>query len=359
MIEAYQGPGEGDPMEQHGPTPERVVDEISSIEHLEPLAAYQGRVLDLIRSGLAAGVDVVDVSGVVADANDALTRRLLTLAEAHLGPPPCRYQWLALGSHGRREQVLSSDQDHAIAYELPAPGQEATAHDYFTALAGLVVSGLARAGIPLCSGGYMATNWCRPLGEFERLFRHWIEEPRPQALLHAEVFLDVRGCHGDLSTEVLDRILLVGGSRGPFRAQLARAAVTFRPPLDWLGRLRAREATVDVKVGGTAAIVLLARLYALTAGAAEHSTVPRLQAASIAGTLSPASAAGLIEAYRFLTDLRLHHQVEQVCEGRAADNRVPVDRLTIEQRTHLRTALRFVRDMQDFTALRFSTDSVS
>ena len=109
---------------QHGPAPVRVIDELERIDRLGPLDAYQDQVLELIRSGLADGVDAVDISGAVADANDALTRRLLDLAEAHLGPPRCRYQWLALGSHGRREQVLSSDQDHAIAYELPAPGEE-------------------------------------------------------------------------------------------------------------------------------------------------------------------------------------------------------------------------------------------
>jgi CBS domain-containing protein len=344
---------------QHGPAPVRVIDELAGIDRLEPLDAYQGQVLDLIRSGLADGVDAVDVSGAVADANDSLTRRLLDLAETHLGPPACRYRWLALGSHGRREQVLSSDQDHAIAYELPAPGEENAARDYFTALAGLVVPALAHAGLPLCAGGYMATNWCRPLNEFEQLFRSWIEEPRPKALLQAEIFLDVRACHGDLSIDVLDRILLAGGSRGPFRVQMARAAVAFRPPFGWFGRLRTSGSTVDLKLGGTAAIVLLARLYALAAGSTEHSTVPRLQAASAAGTLNPISAESLIDAYRFLTDLRLRHQVEQVGEGMPADNRISLFWLTNEQRQRLRTTLQLVRDIQDVTAMRFSTSSVT
>ena len=344
---------------QHGPAPVRAIDEIAGIDRLEPLDAYQGQLLDLIRSGLADGVDVLDVSRTVADANDSLTRRLLGLAETHLGPPAYRYQWLALGSHGRREQVLSSDQDHAIAYELPEPGEETAAHDYFVGLAGLVVPGLARAGLPLCTGGYMATNWCRPLDDFERLFRGWIEQPRPAALLQAEVFLDVRGCHGDLSTDVLDRIMLAGGSRGPFRVQMARAALVFRPPFGWFGRLRATESTVDLKVGGTAAIVLLARLYALTAGSTAHSTVPRLQAASAAGTLSPVSAVSLIDAYRFLTGLRLRHQVEQVDRGLPADNRISLDGLTGEQRLRLHTTLRVVRDMQDVTAMSFPTSSVT
>lgn len=344
---------------QHGPAPVRVIDEIEAIDRLDPLDAYQAQVLDLIRSGLAAGGDVLETSRAVADANDSLTRRLLGLAETHLGPPAWRYRWLALGSHGRREQVLSSDQDHAIAYELPEPGTETAAHDYFAALAGLVVPGLARAGLPLCAGGYMATSWCRPLDEFALLFRSWIDEPRPKALLQAEVFLDVRACHGDLSTDVLDRILLAGGSRGPFRVQMAAAAVLFRPPFGWFGRLRTSGSTVDLKLGGTAAIVLLARLYALTAGSTTHSTVARLQAASAAGTLSPSSAGSLIEAYRFLMELRLRHQVEQVGDGLPADNRISLDWLTSEQSRRLRTTLRLVRDLQDVTAMRFSTSSVT
>jgi CBS domain-containing protein len=343
----------------HNACPVRVIEEVDGIDRLEPLGAYQSQLVDLVRARLAAGLDALDVTGAVADANDSLTRRLLGLAESHLGPPPSRYVWLALGSHGRREQVLSSDQDSAIAYEATSPHEVAATDEYFAALAALVVDALARAGIPLCGGGYMATNWHRPLDEFGRLFRGWVEEPQPEALLKAEVFLDVRACHGELSPDELIRILLVGGSRGPFRTQMARAAVTFRPPISLFGRLRIRGSTLDVKRGGTAAIVLLARLYALIAGSAEHSTVLRIQAAAAAGTLSSATAGDLIDAYRFLTDLRLRHQIQQAEENVPADNRVFPDRLTTDERTTLRTAMRTVHAIQEVTAQRFATYTVT
>ena len=159
----------------HNACPVRVIEEVDGIDRLEPLGAYQSQLVDLIRARLAAGAHALDVTGAIADANDSLTRRLLGLAESHLGPPPCRYVWLALGSHGRREQVLSSDQDSAIAYEATSPHEAAATDEYFAALAALVVDALARAGIPLCGGGYMATNWHRPLDEFGRLFRGWVE----------------------------------------------------------------------------------------------------------------------------------------------------------------------------------------
>ncbi len=343
---------------RHHLAPQELVDELVSVDRLEPLDGYQGAVLRLIQQQLLAGVDVLEVSGEVADANDLLVTRLIALAEDHLGAPPVRYRWLALGSHGRREQVLSSDQDHAIAYESPGAELQPTAQDHFATLAGLVVPALARAGLPRCAGGYMATRWCRPLGEYEQMFRGWVEEPRPQALLQAEVFLDTRASSGDLPVDVLDRILRGGGTRGPFRAQLARAAVLFRPPVGWFGRIRTTGDAIDVKLGGTAAIVLLARLYALAAGSDEHSTVPRIRSASAAGALGRPGAESLEQAYRFLTDLRLRHQVAQVAAGRPADNLVPAASLTGTQRRRLGETLRLVRDLQDVTAMRFATSSM-
>ncbi|MDP9496138.1 MAG: DUF294 nucleotidyltransferase-like domain-containing protein [Actinomycetota bacterium] len=336
--------------------PRRLVDGLSRLDDVGALDGYQDEMVSVVRRLLGdPDVDVLQVTQVLAHLNDTLTRRLLGLAETEMGPPPCTYAWLSLGSHGRGEQVLSSDQDSALAYEDGAD----TAMEYFPVLAGHVVTALARAGLPLCDGGYMATNWCRPIGEFRQMFHDWVERPEPDALLRAEVFLDVRPVHGHLSVDVLDRALVSGGSRGPFRVQMARAAVTFRPPLSFFGRLRTPDSALDVKRAGTAAIVLLARLYALVGGSSARTTVLRLQAAAEAATMSRVGAAELADSYRFLTGLRLRHQVEQAWHGREPDNLVPLEDLTADDRTHLRTTLRHLRDVQTVTASRFSTHTVT
>lgn len=335
--------------------PLRLVDGLERVDRLDALDGYQGEIVSAVqRLVVDASTDVLAMTQAIAQVNDALTRRLLALAEQRLGPPPCDYAWLALGSHGRGEQVLSSDQDSALAH---AGGAAEAA--YFVALAELVVAALARAGLPLCSGGYMATNWCRPVTELQDMFAAWVDRPEPVSLLRAEVFLDVRPVHGDLPVDVLDRTLALGGSRGPFQVQMARAAVTFRPPLGLFGRLRTVDSALDVKKAGTAAIVLLARLYALAGGSSARSTLLRLQAAVSAGTLNRASADGLADAYRFLTGLRLRSQVEAVRQGRPADNLVRVDTLPADERHRLRATLGFVRDVQDATASRFATHTVT
>ena len=337
-------------------TPLRVIDEVRGIDRLEPLDGYQREVVAVVRQLLADDADALEITHALAHVNDTLTKRLLMLAETALGRPPCEYAWLALGSHGRGELVLSSDQDSAIAIDDRADGMAA---DYFQHLARLVVAALARAGFPLCDGGYMATNWCRQIDDFSAMFRGWVRQPEPDALLRAEVFLDVRPVHGALSVNALEGILVAGGFRRQFLIQMARAAVTFRPPVRSFGRPWAKDSTIDVKRGGTAAIVLLARLYALAAHSATRTTVQRLEAAAVAGTLSHVGAGQLVEAYRMLTGLQLRHQVEQVGNGRVADNRVLLDDLTLAERRRLRDLLQVVRDVQEVTRLRFATHSVT
>jgi CBS domain-containing protein len=337
--------------------PLRVIDEIAGIRRLEPLDSYHAELVALSRLLLADGVDALEITRTMGQLNDTLTARLISLAEAELGPPPCRHAWLSLGSQGRGEQVLSSDQDSALAYEVAGTGPH-DFRDYFGPLAGLVVAALARAGSPLCSGGYMATTWCRPIGEYRSLVRGWVEAPEPAALLRAEVFLDLRPVHGDLPVDTLYAALASGESRPRFLVMLAAAAVTFRPPIGLFGRLRV-EGSIDVKRAGIAAIVLLARLYALAAGSPARTTALRLDAAAAAGWISRPRAVTLTEAYRFLTGLRLRHQIEQAGRGEPADNVVPLAELTRNEQQQLREALRAVRDLQDVTASRFATDTVT
>lgn len=339
-------------------SPLELVRGLSSIDHLEALDGYCREMTESIGRLLDDGVDALQVTQAVASVNDVLTSRLLEFAERRLGRPPCAYAWLALGSHGRGEQVLSSDQDSALAYDGPGPA-DADAEEYFGRLAALVVDALARADIPRCTGGYMATRWSHPLGTFVEYFQRWVDHPLPAALLKAEVFLDVRPVHGALDVSRLDDIIVRGGQRGVFGVQMARAAVAFKPPRVRFGSLRTDDGHLDVKRAGTAAIVLLARLYALAAGSDARTTVLRLQAAGEAGRLSSSGVEQLTDAYRLLTELRLRHQVEQVRRGVVPDNRVAVDTLSPTDLHRLRAAIRTVRVVQQITASRYATHTVT
>jgi CBS domain-containing protein len=329
----------------------RVVDAIDAVD------GYGARLADTVRQRVDGGADALEVSRAISTINDALTQRLLTLAGSELGPPPCAYAWLALGSQGRGEQSLLSDQDNALAYIPPDSEREkAATQAYFATLTERVVDTLHRAGFPYCSGGYMATNWRRTIPEWQDTFHDWLDRPSSQGVVEAEVFLDFRRIHGDLDPDPLNAILQTSADRPRFLILMARAAVTFRPPLRF-GRISSRR--VDLKKGGLAPIVLLARLYALAGGSLARHTLDRLDAAAQAGQLSREGATKLSEAYRTLTELRLHSQLRASAAGEPPTNDVALKELAATQHSRLRDALQVVREYQQITELHFHTELVT
>jgi len=103
-----------------------------------------------------------------------------------------------MGSEGREEKTLISDQDNAIVYADVAPEAEAAASAYFLRLGTEVCNGLARIGYPLCKGDIMAKSprWCRPLSAWKAYFAQWIESAKPQDFLEINMFFDFRAVYG-------------------------------------------------------------------------------------------------------------------------------------------------------------------
>ena len=125
------------------------------------------------------------------------------MAEADLGAPPCRWAWLALGSEGRMEQTLLTDQDNALVWEAQGDAERA----WFVAFAERVNADLEAAGFPRCPGGYMARSWNGTLEEWRRRFEDWIDAPSPEALLRGAIFFDFRRVAGTLALAPLEATL--------------------------------------------------------------------------------------------------------------------------------------------------------
>jgi CBS domain-containing protein len=326
---------------------------IAAIETADALDRYPATVAGVARDLTDAGAGASATCRAVSGLHDALTRRLIDLAHGALGPPPCRYTWLALGSGGRMEQALSTDQDHAIVY-ADATGVDA----HFAALGERVVAGLARAGLRRCPGGYMADKWRLPLASWRSVFSGWIDRPEPQALVEAEVFLDFRQVAGDLPVDQLAAVLRRGADTPRFLVGMARAAVRFAPPLGFAGRVRGDSGELDLKRAGLSGVVLLARLHALAAGSLVRPTPDRLAAAAAAGMISQDGAEALARTYAFLVELRLRTQLRQVAAGQPPGNRVRLTDLSADERRRLRRGLHTVRDVQRAVELHFHTHTV-
>ncbi len=325
---------------------------LENLSSLEELNYYGIEVAGAVDNLFNGGLDIGQIGRIVASLNDALLRRLIRLAEQDLGPPPTPYAWVVFGSEGRMEQALLTDQDNALVY-LGASDQ---AQEYFDALAERVINNLIKAGFPPCPGGYMATNWCRPLGSWIELFENWVKRPDPQALLDSAIFFDFRAVYGALSLEPLEEIVVEAGGNNVFLARLARAAMSFRPPLGFFRRILAENGFVDLKSGGIAPIVNIARVYAIEARIRSRSTLERLETASEKGKLSRDGAETMSETYRFLLKLRLRNQLETIRQGELPDNRIRLQSLSPREHHHLKDAFLAIREMQESLSQRFQTD---
>lgn len=341
-------------LRQQAKSPLYLARRIERAQGQEDIQGYGLELAGVVENLLSSGLGAAEIGRGVSALNDLLLRRLLRLAEHKLGLPPTPYAWIVFGSEGRMEQTLLTDQDNALIYAQAS----AQAADYFPKLAEFVVNGLLAAGFPPCPGGYMATNWQKPLADWLQLFRDWIERPTPRALLESAIFFDFRPLRGSLDLTPLRETVQEARLNRRFLAQLARSALEFRPPLTLFRQIRQDEAGLDLKKSGIAPVVNLARLYALAAGSEAVSTPERLRAAAQAGTMSEETAQTLTEAFAFLLRLRLREQLETFRKGQPAGNRVRLERLSPLERRHLREAFLAIREAQEATRLSFHTDQL-
>jgi CBS domain-containing protein len=304
------------------------------------------------------GTPPADVTRFLASAHDALYVYAARNGEAALGPPPCPYALLVLGSGARRESTLRTDQDHAL---VVADGAPPGADGWFAAMAEHLAATLERCGLVRCRGGSMATNPARrvPLGAWQEQFIRWMEEPDEDGVLAAATYFDFRQLHGELDAEApLRRIAGQAAGNRRFLGRLAVAALWRRPPLGFLHHLRGdRHGRIDLKAHGTAPIVDLARLLGLDAGDPAVATTARLQAAADHGTAGTA-AADLAAAFEYLQQLRLRHQADQLAAGAAPDDAVSLVELTALQRRWLKDTAESLHTCQESVRIAYRTDLI-
>jgi len=309
---------------------------------LAELVAAAEAVRRLIRQLLAQGVAAEQLTAMASALNDALTRRLIALVAAR-HEMPARWCWIALGSEGRGEQTLATDQDNALIYE-----DEPRA---LAAFAAEVNEGLAACGFPLCPGDVMARNprWCLTLEDWRGVFRHWIQQPDGEALLNASIFFDLRALAGDarLAGELRDQVLAMARGNNLFFRALAQNALRIHLPLGVVRDFTTE--SLDLKLYGALPFVEAARVLALANGIAETGTAARLRAASRAGALNAADAAAAVSAFHYVQTLRLRRQAL----GEGHPNRIAAAELNTVDRRVLREALRQAAMLQELLRIQY------
>jgi CBS domain-containing protein len=326
-----------------------------ALRHALNRAVHEDGVVHEARAGLprlldgllSAGLAPADVCRVLTIQADTATARLLEFAMARHGQAPVAWAWIGLGSVGRRELTLASDQDNALGY---ADGAEPAVDDYFARVAADVNKGLERCGFGADRADVLARNsrWRMAAGAWGTVFEDCLEHPDRSGLVRAAVSFDFRHVAGGLEISApLTAVLRDAPAHPDFVRRLARTVTDLKVPLTRRGALdTGKDGTIDLKHGGSLPIANLARLHALAAGITVSGTVERLAATQRTGRLDAEAATELREAFAVVTRARLEHHARCLHEGRAADNLVDPAELPPLRRASLREALRAVAAAQ-------------
>ncbi|GAA4377414.1 DUF294 nucleotidyltransferase-like domain-containing protein [Hymenobacter koreensis] len=311
---------------------------------------------DIVNQLLSRGVKADIVNQVISTVADTIAVKVIENVMAERGPAPARFVFMVLGSEGRQEQTLLTDQDNAIIYEDKANEQRELVRAWFLRFATEVSDQLDHIGLHHCTGGYMAKNpkWTHSLSHWKRNYHQWMSESNPETVMQFATFFDCRYLYGEKPlfdelqaylhqelTQPLDRFLFF----------MAKNALQYEPPLtSFLRNFRtfeqAGQQVFDLKKAMTP-IVDLVRVYALQHQIFRTNTGQRLAQLQKQGVFKEQQYRELLQAYYYLMGMRLQQQARQIINDHSAPTNYvdPVALTQVEQVT-LKEIFKVIADFQ-------------
>ncbi len=185
-----------------GNNPSVILKEIKRAKRTKKLRAARLKANNLIKSYLEQNIPLSHIVKLISQINDAVTVRAIEIALKKMPtPPPVPFSWMAIGSQGRKEQLLFTDQDNAIVFQDVTEDKYEETQNYFLELAKLVTKSLNKIGFEYCEADMMASNkeWCKSISEWKSQFSGWILNPDDKAILLSSIFFDFNSVYGDKS----------------------------------------------------------------------------------------------------------------------------------------------------------------
>lgn len=268
---------------------------------------------------------------------------------------------ILLGSEGRGEQILKTDQDNGLIFEEgfePENKNEIT-HKF--------IETLDEIGFPRCKGNVMLINpkWSKSISEYKKDIRKWIESPTYDELIDMAIFFDTFAVAGNIAlyTELRDHLLEQIRNHSTFLPHFARAIETFESPLGLFSRLvsndKGHKDEIDIKKGALFALVHGIRALALEHGIHKTNTTERIKALNDIGYMNKEYAGELLETLEVISTLRLHSQLKKLENDIEIDNYISLKSLTKLERDTLKEAIKTVESFKKRINYHFNLSMVS
>lgn len=314
------------------------------IEHtntVDELIEIHKKVPAFIHALIESNENSFDTVAFASSISDKITQKILEFGIENYGPPPCKYAFIAVGSEGRKEQTLLTDQDNGLIYEDGFDGVQ----EYFLELANYVADSLNEIGYLYCNGGMMACNpkWCQPLSKWKEYFTNWVGNPELKSLVEASTFLDFRIVEGEhqLTDSLKEHVFSLVNSNFEFLVKLAELTDNFKSPINTFGNLvgndiGSKDKTIDLKTISMP-MVKYSRVNALKYGIEHTNTTERIKVLYKTGRITESFYKDISLAYNYLMKLRLKNQSALIQAGKAPLNIIKISELSVIEKSFLKS----------------------
>jgi len=344
----------------YGNNPSVLIKEIKRSKETAILKSVRQKAEQLLKAYLEQNVDILFIANVLSHINDAITKQLIELSIDEMNEkPPVNFAWLSLGSMGRNEQFLLTDQDNALVFDDVAENEYTKTKDYFISLSHKINDKLNQIGFEYCPADVMARNpkWCLSLSQWNNQFKQWIVSPTNEKVMLCTIFFDYRLVYGkhELVSQMTQSIFKSIDGFEIFLNFLALNATQNPPPLSFFRNFLVEAGgehknQFDIKARAIMPLVDAARLLILSHHVGNcNNTILRYQRLV---KLEPQNAElfeECIESYKKLLHFRSLQGIRNNDSGRYVD----LNSLSKSDKLQLRSSFKPIKDIQELISVRF------
>ena len=327
-----------------------VSNQIINAETLEELKEASHSFIKIIKSLNAKGVKIEFISKLINQLNKKLLDKLYKiLAPKELIGKSCL---VVMGSEGRAEQILRTDQDNALIISDDCSISEEKLREFTH----LFTETLVDFGFPRCEGNIMVSNpyWCRSQSDFKELIYEWVNNPSGDNFMNIAIFYDALCVSGDIEMikELKNYLFKISSNSQSFYTNFARIINSFDVPLGFFdgfvfnSKDEKHKDEIDIKRGGIFIIVQGIRSLSIQNRVLNTNTIKRINSLKELKILDDESAKELIMAFNILNSLKLKASLEKLDKKEKIDNFVNPNRLTIMEKDLLKESFKIVNKLK-------------
>ncbi|WP_437395653.1 DUF294 nucleotidyltransferase-like domain-containing protein [Flagellimonas lutimaris] len=348
-----------------GNNPAVLIRAIKRAADAKRLRGIRHGIMNLLRGYLDQNIPLGLVSKIISELNDASTKQMIQIALSKMEKePPVQFTWLSMGSQGRGEQLLNTDQDNAIIFKDVPEQKLETTRQYFLKLGERISQGLNTIGFEYCPAEMMASNrsWCHSLSEWKNVTAHWIHNPGPEEILLSSIFFDYNVVFGDkgLADELSQSIFDHAHQYPQFFTHLASGALQNPSPSGFFRDFLVEQDGehkdfFDLKLRALMPIIDAARVLILSHSIKSiNNTAERYEKLA---ELEPNNKE-LYLACSYASKALLKFRTRQGLLHNDSGRYIALDQLNKEEKIKLKRTFKTVKDIQSLIEVRFQVKNL-